>query len=225
MLREPGRPDPAAPTPAQRLMESKAFVRLYEHVMRPFFGRVFAGPGARIPSPDEEFAIYVDWLGLKGSSDTWLDLSCGAGFCTRRMAEEAPGATVVGLDISTAMLERAVAGAADLPGIRFVRGDVRRLPFRDGGFAGVNNSGSLHLYADPDAAYREIFRLLRPGGTFTASTFAESSRPIGRYAAGLFGVRRTDLPGLPEALRAAGFVDYRLRTFGDAFVCAARRPD
>jgi len=225
MLGEPGRPDPAPPTPAQRLMESRQFVRVYETAMRPFFGRVFAGPGARIPTPEDEFGIYREWLGLAGSAGTWLDLSCGAGFFTRRMAEAAPRATVVGVDISTAMLERAAASYRTRPGVHFVRGDVRRLPFRDGSFDGVSNAGSLHLYADPDSAYRAVFRLLKPGGTYTASTFAESDRPIGRYAARLFGVRRTDLPGLPEALGKAGFVDYRQRTFGDAFVAGARRPE
>jgi hypothetical protein len=48
---------------------------------------------------------------------------------------------------------------------------------------------------------------------------------IGRYAARLLGVRRTDLPALPAALAAVGFVDYRQRTFGDAFVATARRPE
>lgn len=223
MLREPGQPDPAPPTPAQRLMESRTFVRLYETAMRPFFARVFAGPGAHVPSPAGEFAIYRELLPLAGSTGSWLDLSCGAGFFTRRMAETAPGATVIGLDISTAMLERAAQHAA-APGIRWVRGDVRRLPFRDGSFDGVCNAGSLHLYADPDGAYREVFRLLKPGGVFTASTFAESDRLVGRYAARLFGVRRTDLAALPGALADAGFVAYRQRTFGDAFVAAVRRP-
>ena len=223
MLREPGRPDPAAPTPAQKLMESKAFVRLYESVSRPFFTRLFAGPRAGVPAPAQEFEIYRKVLSLDGSTGTFLDLSCGAGYFTLLIAATAPRATVVGLDISAAMLERAaVTDTSDA--VHWARGDVRGLPFRDGVFDGVSNPGSLHLYADPDGAFREVFRLLKPGGVYTLSTFADSPRRSAEYTARLLGVRRTDLVALPDDLGRAGFVDYTQRTFGDAFVATARKP-
>jgi SAM-dependent methyltransferase len=218
MVRESGQPDPAPPTAAQRMMESRAFVRLYERFMRPFFARLFAGRGADIPSPDEEFSIYRSWLPMAGSTGVWLDLSCGSGFFTERMARVAPQAAVVGLDLSTAMLTQAVEDVTGVDNVVWVRGDVRGLPFRDESFDGVNNPGSLHLYADPVAAYREVFRVLRPGGHYTASTFADSDRRIARYTARALGVRRTDLPRLPEVL------DYRQVTYGDVFAFVVRRP-
>lgn len=223
MLREPGRPDPAAPSPAQKLMESKAFVRLYESVSRPFFTRLFAGPRAGVPSPAEEFEIYREVLSLDGSTGTFLDLSCGAGYFTLLIAATAPGATVVGLDISAAMLERAATTDVG-DSVHWVRGDVRGLPLRDGVFDGVSNPGSLHLYGDPDAAFREVFRLLRPGGVYTLSTFADSPRKSAEYTARALGVRRTDLVALPDDLGRAGFVDYTQLTYGDAFVATARKP-
>nr|WP_283244476.1 methyltransferase domain-containing protein [Corallococcus exiguus] len=87
-----------------------------------------------------------------------------------------------------------------------LRGNVYELPMKDGVFSGVLNGGSLHLYPDPDLAYREIFRLRRPGGTYVASTFAESPRPLGRLGVSATGIRLRDLPGLPQALARAGIV-------------------
>lgn len=223
MLQAPGEPDPAAPTLGQRMMESQAFVSLYEKVMRPFFARLFAGPGAHVPTPQEEFGLYRQWLPLEGSSGTVCDLSCGSGFFTDMMARLAPDALVVGVDISQAMLNQA-AERVRLPNVAWVRGDVRALPFKDTSFDTVNNPGSLHLYADPVAAYREVFRVLKPGGYYSGSTFAESDRALSRHAARLLGVRRTDLPGLPDTLKQVGFCDYQQRTFGDAFVFVVRKP-
>ncbi|MFB7502001.1 methyltransferase domain-containing protein [Streptomyces broussonetiae] len=225
MIQEPGKPDPAAPTTAQRLMESKAFVRLYETAMRPFFARLFAGFGSHVPGYAEEFQVYNDWLKLDESrTGAWLDLSCGAGYFTDRLAGAVPDATVVGLDISVAMLRKAQQETVGRPNVRLVRGDVRGLPFKDGVFDGVSNPGSLHLYADPEAAYREVFRLLKPGGVYTASTFAENEYVSSRVGVKLTGIRRTDLRTLPDHLEKAGFVNYRLVKFGSAFVFAVTKP-
>ncbi|MEW2392387.1 class I SAM-dependent methyltransferase [Streptomyces venezuelae] len=225
MIQEPGQPDPAAPTTAQRLMESKAFVRLYETAMRPFFARLFAGFGSHVPGYAEEFQVYHDWLKLEESrSGAWLDLSCGAGYFTDRLAGAIPDATVVGLDISVAMLHKALQETIGRPNVSLVRGDVRGLPFKDGVFDGVSNPGSLHLYADPQSAYREVFRLLKPGGVYTASTFAENDYPSSRLGVKLTGIRRTDLGTLPEELEKAGFTNYRLTKFGSAFIFAVTKP-
>ncbi|TVL91460.1 class I SAM-dependent methyltransferase [Streptomyces sp. SAJ15] len=225
MIQEAGKPDPAAPTTAQKLMESKAFVRLYEVAMRPFFARLFAGFGSHVPSYAEEFQVYNDWLKLdEERTGAWLDLSCGAGYFTDRLAGAVPNATVVGLDISVAMLKKALHETVGRPNVELVRGDVRGLPFRDEVFDGVSNPGSLHLYADPQSAYREVFRLLKPGGVYTASTFALNDYPTSKLGVKLTGIRRTDLSTLPEELEKAGFVNYRLVKFGSAFVFAVTKP-
>ncbi|QKW09059.1 methyltransferase domain-containing protein [Streptomyces sp. NA04227] len=225
MIREPGKPDPAAPTTAQKMMESKLYVSLYEAVGRPFFARLFAGFGNAIPSYAEEFRIYSDWLKLDESrGGAWLDLSCGGGYFTDKMAGAVPEATVVGLDISEEMLRSARKETVGRTNVSLVRGDVRGLPFADETFDGVNNPGSLHLYADPAAAYREVFRLLKPGGVYTASTFAINERTSSRLGVKATGIRRTDLSALPGELEKTGFVNYRLVKFGSIFAFAVTKP-
>ena len=48
------------------------------------------------------------------------------------------------------------------------------LPFVAASFGGVNNSGALHAYDDPELVFREVWRILRPGGLYVGSTFAEA---------------------------------------------------
>ena len=87
-----------------------------------------------------------------------LDLGCGKGRFSRALAER--GATVVGLDLSSAMLD----GAAE---IDRVRASARRLPFGPASFDGVVAVEVFeHLApASLDQVCREIRRVLRPGGT------------------------------------------------------------
>lgn len=219
-----GASEPAPETVAQRLMESKLFVRLYENVMRPFFVRVFAGPNAGAPSPAEEEQMYEELLDLRSGGGPWLDMSCGAGGFTRGLAAARPDATFVGLDISGQMLDKAAAQLSGMSNVCLIRADVHDLPFPDAVFAGVNNAGSLHLYKDRDAVFREVFRVLKPGGTYVVSTFAESRRILGRVVTRLVGVRRTDLPALPGHLAQFGFGQYEERRFGDIFMAKVRKP-
>ena len=48
----------------------------------------------------------------------------------------------------------------------FRQGDVGALPYADGVFDIVLSLNGFHAFPDKEAAYRELFRVLRPGGTF-----------------------------------------------------------
>ncbi|MFZ2711924.1 MAG: class I SAM-dependent methyltransferase, partial [Gemmiger qucibialis] len=48
----------------------------------------------------------------------------------------------------------------------FQQGNVGTLPFTDGEFDIVLSLNGFHAFPDKEAAYREVFRVLRPGGTF-----------------------------------------------------------
>ena len=53
-----------------------------------------------------------------------------------------------------------------LQNVSFRQGDVGALPFEDGSFDAVLSLNGFHAFPDKKAAYRETFRVLRPGGTF-----------------------------------------------------------
>lgn len=89
-----------------------------------------------------------------------LDLGCGTGHLTNRIAET--GAEVVGIDRAPEMLEEA---QRTYPERRFVRADARTLPFADA-FDGVFSNAVLHWIAEQDAVVRSVAAALRPGGRF-----------------------------------------------------------
>jgi ubiquinone/menaquinone biosynthesis C-methylase UbiE len=90
-----------------------------------------------------------------------LDVGCGTGALLERAAR-AHSARFVGLDLSLEMLEaarRKLGARADL-----VAGSATRLPFRAHAFDLVVSTSALHHWRDPDTAFTEIRRVLRPGG-------------------------------------------------------------
>lgn len=88
------------------------------------------------------------------------DLGCGIGATAGHLRRH-HRLRAVGLDRSAGMLGRARQGD---PGLPLVRGEAACLPFKDGRLAAVLCECFLTLVADIDAAWREIRRVLAPGG-------------------------------------------------------------
>lgn len=89
-----------------------------------------------------------------------LEVACGTGRFTVRIAQR--GATVVGVDISDAMLEqgrRKAKSEGVESTIEFIRGDAARLPFPDDHFDSVFAMRFFHLADDPVTFMRELRRV------------------------------------------------------------------
>jgi ubiquinone/menaquinone biosynthesis C-methylase UbiE len=91
-----------------------------------------------------------------------LDVGCGTGLLTARLARELQGAQVVGCDFSHGMLQQAARHAPHLP---WIQGDAVRLPFRDASFDALVSTEAFHWFPDQGAAVAEFFRVLTPGGS------------------------------------------------------------
>ena len=103
-------------------------------------------------------------LGKAGQGNV-LDVACGPGVVTAAIA---PGAaSVVAFDATEQMLEKARArcAKAGLRNVQFKRGDAESLPFDEAQFDGVVTRLAVHHFADPQRAFNEMQRVLRPGGT------------------------------------------------------------
>ncbi len=100
----------------------------------------------------------VDLAGL-GPDDRFLDLGCGAGAAMERAV--ATGAAVAGVDPSPAMVERATKR---VPTAEVAVGSAESIPFPDDRFTVVLTVASYHHWADTEAGFAEIRRVLAPGG-------------------------------------------------------------
>ena len=105
-----------------------------------------------------------------------LDIATGTGLVAREASALVGDAgLVVGLDPSAGMLDR----ARDVPASLLVRSYGERLPFRDACFDFVTMGFALRHVSDLGLLFREIRRVLRPGGT---ACILEISRPRSRFA-------------------------------------------
>lgn len=95
-----------------------------------------------------------------------LDAGCGAGHTAAALAPMAE--SVVAFDLSDRMLAVTAELAAErgLSNVTTRRGDVEALPFEEGAFDVVVSRYSAHHWPHPQAALREIRRVLKPGGRF-----------------------------------------------------------
>jgi arsenite methyltransferase len=104
--------------------------------------------------------------------ETVLDLGSGAGF-DAFLAAQAVGATgrVIGVDMTDEMLAKARANAerAGVRNVEFRKGYIETLPVEDASVDVVLSNCVINLVPDKAAAYREVARVLRPGGRMVIS--------------------------------------------------------
>ncbi len=175
--------------------------------------------------------------------DRVIDVACGTGRLTIALAERVgPFGRVLGVDRSTAMIGLARAAARDLVQVEFVVGDALALPVDDDSFDAATIAFGLRNLPDFEAGFRELARVVRPGGRVVCLELTQPRPAIwarvfravfGRLAplAGrLYGVGDAyrylpeSLDGFPDAahlaaiMRRAGLVDVRVRRFGLATV-------
>lgn len=168
-----------------------------------------------------------------------LDIGTGTGDLALEMRRQQPGRPVYGVDLAAGMIavarhKLAARGAAR---ITLAQGDVLRLPFPDGVFAGAATAFTLRNVPDLAAALAEIRRVLKPGAPFACLEIIRPSGPLAgpfslyfRHAVPRLGAlisRRASayryLPAsvdrfitareLAAAMRAAGFDRVRTRRF------------
>lgn len=103
-----------------------------------------------------------------GNSCKVLDIGCGGGFLSNRLAKI--GHTVTGIDLSHDSLE--VAKRFDVTRtVQYQPADACKLPFPDNSFDAVTAMDFLEHVERPDLVFQEAARVLRPGGLVFFHTF------------------------------------------------------
>jgi demethylmenaquinone methyltransferase / 2-methoxy-6-polyprenyl-1,4-benzoquinol methylase len=110
-----------------------------------------------------------------------LDVGCGTGTLARLLAVRFAEARVVAVDFSGQMVHRAEGRSRGRRSIGFAVANVGRLPFPDATFDVATSAFVARNLADLRAAFAELRRVLRPGGTLLTLEVSEpASASVGR---------------------------------------------
>jgi SAM-dependent methyltransferase len=106
-------------------------------------------------------------FGDLGPGETVLDIGAGAGFDTLIAARQVgPSGRVIAVDMTPEMRAKAAAGARalGLANVDVREGFAENLPVEDEGVDVVISNGVINLCPDKQAVFREMYRVVRPGG-------------------------------------------------------------
>lgn len=117
----------------------------------------------------------VDALPPK-TTPTCLDLACGTGDITFRLAAKYPYGRIIGLDLTESMIERAHM-RCDAPHIQFLCGDMGRTGLNSESVDIITGGYALRNAGDLREALAEVYRVLKQGGI---ASFLDFSKPRGR---------------------------------------------
>lgn len=115
----------------------------------------------------QEYTAYLDRVFVAHVHSNDLadaaEICCGHGELLNLFPATATG---VGVDISVPMLEQACQRHHAAGAFLFVQGDAALLPLADAQFNGVFMLGGVHHVSERRRLFKEVFRVLRPGGRF-----------------------------------------------------------
>lgn len=196
--------------------------------------------------------IAVDMV-ARNPHDSILDIATGTGDLAMLLARRTQARRITGLDLSQGMIDigRRKIERAGLAGrIELICGDSLAMPFADAQFDAITVAYGVRNFADLLAGYREMARVLRPGGTLTVIELCTPTARLVRPLYRLYTRRIIPLMGrlvskdvraysyLPESIAAvpqragmtalmeqAGFSDaaWRTLTFGTCAIYTARK--
>ncbi len=104
--------------------------------------------------------------------DTVIDLGSGAGNdCFVARAETGETGKVIGIDFTPAMIDKARANAEKrgFNNVEFRQGDIEKMPVTSNVADVIVSNCVLNLVPNKDGVFKEIFRVLKPGGHFSIS--------------------------------------------------------
>src|SRR5690348_8008022 len=128
---------------------------------------------------------------------TVLDLGSGAGFdAFLAWRKVGPQGRVIGVDMTDPMLQLACKNAAELgaTNVEFRKGSIEKLPVEDNSVDLVISNCVINLSTNKPAVFSEIYRVLKPGGSFAVSDLvllrplpAEVTRDVEAYVGCIAG--------------------------------------
>lgn len=186
----------------------QALQQLYDAIARrspglPYLNFGFAEPGLERPPgglPELEAQcrrLYAEVLASLPESGRVLEIGCGRGGGGAFLLETHPALRYLGLDLSPEHVAACRERWAGVERARVVLGDATRLPVASGRFDAAVSIEACHHFSDLGAFYREVRRVLRPGGALLLAGIweAEVEPAAAMEGAGFRVDERADITG------------------------------
>ena len=139
------------------------------------------------------------------------DFGCGGGSNASKLLQTYPHATVTALDyspVSVAKTEKVNRKEIAAGRCTVVQGDVSALPFEDCSFDLVTAFETIYFWPGPEESFREVYRVLAPGGAFLITNECDGFNPADdKWVNTIEGMRIYKPRELMALLKAVGFKD------------------
>lgn len=156
-----------------------------------------------------------------------LDIGCGGGKNLQRLLEKAPKGHVSGIDSSFRAADfsyRLNEEAIREGHISVYEGAADVLPFNGNKFDFILAEETFYFWKDPAACLKEVFRVLKPGGTFLLLQSKGGSPLHQVYEKLIPGMKVYSRNDLKEFLEDAGFRDVTIRSRLGALAVSSEKP-
>lgn len=152
-----------------------------------------------------------------------LDCGCGGGANIKKLLEKAAQGSVKGIDYSEVSVEKSRslnALAISAGRCEIMQANVAQLPFEDNSFDLVTAFETVYFWPELPACFREVGRVLRPGGTFFICNECGEDN---KWTDIVSGLKIYTADELTQVLTKAGFTDIVMHKNDKGWLCATAR--
>ncbi len=152
-----------------------------------------------------------------------LDCGCGGGANIKKLLEKAAQGSVKGIDYSEVSVEKSRslnASAISAGRCEIMQANVAQLPFEDNSFDLVTAFETVYFWPELPACFREVGRVLKPGGTFFICNECGEDN---KWTDIVSGLKIYTADELTQVLTKAGFTDIVMHKNDKGWLCATAR--
>lgn len=139
-----------------------------------------------------------------------LEIGPGPGYVGLELLKSLPGSRLTGCEISPEMIVAARKNAKEYgfeARANYMEANCLHMPIADAAFDAVFSNGSMHEWEDPVQVFKEIHRVLKPGGSFCICDMRRDANAVMKGLAYILAKPKEIRPGFLTSLHASYTMD------------------
>lgn len=140
------------------------------------------------------------------SSGSVLEVGPGPGYLGLEWLKKTKDTKLTGVEISPDMIAMAERNAKEYgfeDRVRYVKSDAQKMPFDDEMFDAAFTNGSLHEWSQPLKIFNEIYRVLKPQGSYFISDLRRDMSKLMKWSMWIMTKPKEIRPGLISSINAS----------------------